>query len=124
MFQKNKFSHMVTVQCSDGEHEATYTFIEGPDDDYGEIAKEKFYNKRFDDFIEFYNNFYSGKRIYPTDLKDQSSLFDYPELNLSVACFNSCYHLDHLRFSGYINPHSLSSITRDLLMKIWIRIPM
>lgn len=79
------------------------------------IAKEKFYNKRFDDFIEFYNNFYSGKRIYPTDLKDQSSLFDYPELNLSVACFNSCYHLDHLRFSGYINPHSLSSITRDLL---------
>ena len=45
MFQKNKFSHMVTVQCSDGEHEATYTFIEGPDDDYGEITKEKFYEE-------------------------------------------------------------------------------
>jgi DNA polymerase II small subunit/DNA polymerase delta subunit B len=28
------------------------------------IAKEEFYNKRFDDFIEFYNNFYSGKRIW------------------------------------------------------------
>lgn len=81
------------------------------------ITNKEFYYKRFEDFIEFYNNFYLGKRIYPTDLKNQSSLFDYPELNLSVACFNSCYHLDHLRFSGYINPHSLSSITRKLLKR-------
>lgn len=81
------------------------------------INDRELYNKRFEDFIEFYNNFYSGKRTYPTDLIVQSSLIDYPELNMSVACFNSCYHLDHLRFSGYINPHSLSAITRELLNK-------
>lgn len=73
------------------------------------------YNKRFDDFMEFYNGFYQGQRYYPTDPDRQSDLIDIPELNLSLACFNSCYRLDHLRHSGYISPRSLSQLTRPLL---------
>ena len=73
------------------------------------------YNKRFDDFIEFYNDFYQGLRTFPTEPDYQSFLIDIPELNLSLACFNSCYRLDHLRHSGYISPRSLSQLTKPLL---------
>ena len=73
------------------------------------------YNNRFDDFIEFYNSFYQGQRNYPSDPDRQSDLIDIPELNLSLACFNSCYRLDHLRHSGYISPRSLSQLTNPLL---------
>lgn len=73
------------------------------------------YNKRFDDFIDFYNNFYQGLRTFPAEPDYQSDLIDIPELNLSLACFNSCYRLDHLRHSGYISPRSLSQLTTPLL---------
>lgn len=73
------------------------------------------YNKRFDDFIDFYNNFYQGYRTFPAEPDYQSDLIDIPELNLSLACFNSCYRLDHLRQSGYISPRSLSQLTKPLL---------
>lgn len=80
-----------------------------------EIKDKENYNKRFDDFIDFYNKFYQGLRTYPSDPDRQSDLIDIPELNLSLACFNSCYRLDHLRQSGYISPRSLSQLTRPLL---------
>lgn len=80
-----------------------------------QIKDKEIYNKRFDDFIGFYNNFYQGLRTYPMDPDRQSELIDIPELNLSLACFNSCYHLDHLRQSGYISPRSLSQLTRQIL---------
>lgn len=79
------------------------------------IEKRDVYNKRFDDFIEFYNSFYLNKRIYPTNVDAQSDLIDLPELNMSIACFNSCYQLDHLRLSGYISPKSLSKLTKPLI---------
>lgn len=80
-----------------------------------EIKKKDIYNQRFDDFIEFYNSFYQNMRIYPTDVDALSDLIDIPELNMSVACFNSCYQLDHLRLSGYISPKSLSKLTKPLI---------
>lgn len=79
------------------------------------IEKRDVYNKRFDDFIEFYNSFYLNKRVYPTNVDAQSDLIDIPELNMSIACFNSCYQLDHLRLNGYISPKSLSKLTRPLI---------
>lgn len=79
------------------------------------IANKELYNQRFDDFIEFYNSFYQGYRSFPNDTETQSELIDLPELNIAIACFNSCYQLDHLRMSGYINPRSLSKLTRPLI---------
>ncbi|MCH5233719.1 MAG: metallophosphoesterase [Muribaculaceae bacterium] len=79
------------------------------------IAREEIYNNRFCDFIDFYNNFYEGHRMYPLEHNKQSVLIDIPDLNISLACFNSCYRLDHLRHSGYISPQSLSVLTKSLL---------
>ena len=79
------------------------------------IVDRKTYNKRFDDFISFYNSFFSGIREFPQDPERQSYLIDIPDLNIALACFNSCYQLDHLRLSGYISPRSLSALTSDLI---------
>lgn len=79
------------------------------------ITNKEMYNQRFDDFIEFYNSFYRGYRSFSADTETQSELIDFPELNIAIACFNSCYQLDHLRMSGYINPRSLSKLTKPLI---------
>lgn len=79
------------------------------------ITNKELYNQRFDDFITFYDKFYDGLRTYPKDPERQSAIIDIPELNITLACFNSCYRLDHLRYSGYISPRSLSMLTRPLL---------
>lgn len=82
---------------------------------FHEIKDKETYDHRFDDFIVFYNSFYKGQRSFPTDVDAQSALIDIPEINMSVACFNSCYQLDHLRTSGYISPRSLSTLTKSLI---------
>ena len=79
------------------------------------ITEKEIYNSRFSNFVDFYNNFYEGQRMYPLDYQKQSVLIDISDLNISLACFNSCYCLDHLRHSGYISPHSLSALTKPLL---------
>ncbi len=79
------------------------------------IIRKEIYDSRFSNFVEFYNNFYDGQRMYPLEHHKQSVLIDIPDLNISLACFNSCYCLDHLRHSGYISPHSLSTLTKPLL---------
>ena len=42
MFNRVKNNYRVVVRCSDGQHEGIYTFIESYDDDWGEIAAQKF----------------------------------------------------------------------------------
>jgi len=78
------------------------------------------YNARFQDFIDFYDDFYRQggvNRSFPKDHERQSYMIDYKKENVTFACFNSCYHLDHLQGSGYISPNSLSSLSRELLAK-------
>lgn len=82
---------------------------------FNKITNRETYNKRFDDFIDFYDKFFLGIREFPKDPDRQSFLVDIPELNIALACFNSCYQLDHLRLSGYISPRSLSSLTKPLM---------
>lgn len=84
------------------------------------ITDNDLYNARFQDFIDFYDNFYQQGGVYrtfPSDSERQSFLIDFKEENVTFACFNSCYHLDHLQSCGYISPNSLSSLSRDLLEK-------
>ena len=82
---------------------------------FNKITNRERYNERFVDFIDFYDKFFSGIRVFPKDPDRQSYLVDIPELNIALACFNSCYQLDHLRLSGYISPRSLSSLTKPLM---------
>lgn len=79
------------------------------------ITRKELYNQRFDDFKDFYNNFYQGYRSFPTDAEAQSDIIDIQDLNVTIACFNSCYQLDHLRYNGYISPKSLSKLTKSLI---------
>ena len=78
------------------------------------IKDENIYNKRMDNFIDFYNNFYKGIKEYPKDPKEQYHIFDIPELNVSFVAYNSCYRNDHLNLTGCINPNCISKSSADL----------
>ena len=85
-----------------------------------DITDKDVYNARFQDFIDFYDDFYRQgglNRSFPKDSERQSFLIDFKDENITFACFNSCYHLDHLQSSGYISPNSLSFLSRELLEK-------
>ncbi|MDF1815004.1 MAG: hypothetical protein P1V20_22560 [Verrucomicrobiales bacterium] len=55
-------------------------------------------------FIEFYNSFYQGERVYSANPEQQFDIFDYRELGITILAFNSCFHNDHLNRAGAINP--------------------
>ncbi len=57
MFQTNKNSYQIIAVCTNDEKEGRYTLIQGPDDDWGEIAEKMF----FDEF-----------GVYPTEVRQES----------------------------------------------------
>ena len=74
------------------------------------------YNKhheRFNNFINFYNRFYQGKRTW-NDCENTSQVIDLPTYNITFAAFNSCYRLDHLNFSGAICSTAVTNLYRSL----------
>lgn len=44
MFQRNKNSYEITAECSNNQYSEEYTFTVDYDDDWGEVAKEFFYD--------------------------------------------------------------------------------
>lgn len=68
------------------------------------------YNKRLEAFANFYTSFYEGQRNYSIDPKRQYDIFDYPEFNLTITAFNSCYNNDHLRLVGDIHPECIANV--------------
>lgn len=82
---------------------------------FKKVKDKNLYDNRFCDFIDFYNKFYDGNRMYPSEYDRQSDVIEFPQYNVSFVCLNSCYHLDHLNESGYISPKSLSLLTKELL---------
>ncbi|MCM4168057.1 3',5'-cyclic adenosine monophosphate phosphodiesterase CpdA [Arenibacter antarcticus] len=78
------------------------------------ISDENIYNKRLEAFSDFYTSFYEGKRNYSIEPKEQYDIFDFPEFNLTVTAFNSCYENDHLRFSGDIHPECIANVNLKL----------
>lgn len=73
-----------------------------------EIVDEEKYNKRLESYANFYKSFYENEREYSLDPKEQLDIFDYPEFNLTIAAFNSCYNNDHLRLVGDIHPDCIA----------------
>lgn len=92
------------------------------------ITDQVMYDKRMEEFVEFYERFYEGKRKYSLDSMKQYDIFDYPEFNLTVVGFNSCFRNDHCNLEGKINPDCIANVTRTLrqskyngrfLMTVW-----
>ena len=79
------------------------------------------YKRRFDNFIDFYNNFYRDvkwpERKYPGLVDAEAEVIDFKEEGVTFVCFNSCYQLDHLQQSGYICFNALSNLSTKLLEK-------
>ena len=72
------------------------------------ITKKEIYNKRFDLFRAFYNDFYAGVRVLPEEVDKESYIIELPQYHISFICFNSCYRLDHLNPMGCICPDAVS----------------
>lgn len=67
------------------------------------------YEKRFELFREFYDNFFAGIRKLPKDMFRESNIIELEDYGIAFACFNSCYRLDHLNPMGCICPDALSA---------------
>jgi len=68
------------------------------------IADDEIYRQRMAAFAEFYSTFYDGKRIYDLDPAKQIDVFDYPEYELTVVGFSSCYNNDLMNRQAAIHP--------------------
>lgn len=82
--------------------------------EFYDIKDRTKYSERFQSFRNFYKRFYDGNREYFLDENEQYDIFDYPEHNVTIVGFNSCYLNDHLNLVGKINPYCVSSVARKL----------
>src|SRR6266436_402966 len=69
-----------------------------------EIVNPGFYARRLVAFSEFYRDFYEGLRTYSLNPSTQFDIFDFPEFNLTIAGFCSCYNNDIFNKQGDIHP--------------------
>ncbi len=66
------------------------------------IADKGKYGNRFKHYVEFYNDFYEGRRVIEEDCASHGSIIEIPDYNIAFLTLNSCYNLDHLNDSGSI----------------------
>jgi len=79
-----------------------------------EIADKVLYEQRLGDFIAFYDRFYGGARSYSDDPTEQFDVFDFPEYNLAIAGFNSCFLNDPWHRQGAIHPQAFSNCCNEM----------
>lgn len=84
----------------------TMTFFE-----VNNIAK---YNERFYLFKDFYDKFYGGLRVFPSNSTKEAFICPFEEEKIAFACFNSCNFLDDKNVAGNIDEEAISSISSDL----------
>jgi hypothetical protein len=82
--------------------------------EFYEVNDNTQYRERLAGFSKFYGAFYQGGRQYSSDPAEQFDLFDYPELNLTVATFNSCFNNDPLNKQGAIHPDCIARAAQTL----------
>jgi calcineurin-like phosphoesterase family protein len=69
-----------------------------------EIIDHAKYSDRLAAFASFYQEFYAGTRTYSLDPAKQFDIFDFPEFDLAIAGFSSCYNNDIFNRQGGIHP--------------------
>ncbi len=80
---------------------------------YRVVDKGK-YKRRFDNFVRFYNRFYSGLRNWENPCEEKGIMIDLPEYNITFVGFNSCYALDNLGCSGKILSSVISNVNIEI----------
>lgn len=73
-----------------------------------EINDVSKYKARFKAFATFYGEFYRGARSYDIEPSKQFDIFDFPDFNLTVAGFSSCFNNDILNKQGTIHPECIA----------------
>ena len=89
-----------------------------------EIVDREAYHNRLTPFVAFYNSFYEGLRTYSSNPDEQLDVFDFPEWEVTVVGFSSCFNNDLLRRQGTINPECIArsgEILRDNARGGWLR---
>jgi len=79
-----------------------------------EITCDILYEERLAEFIAFYNRFYGGTRTYSIDPTQQFDIFDFPEWELAIIGFNSCFLNDPWNRQGTIHPRAFSHACDEL----------
>ncbi len=69
-----------------------------------EIIDPSVYMQRFAAFVDFYTEFYNRERTYDLNPEKQVDIFDFPEFDLAIAGFSSCYNNDLFNKQGAIHP--------------------
>jgi predicted MPP superfamily phosphohydrolase len=75
-----------------------------------EIVDESRYQERFRAFADFYHRFYDGTRSYDLTPSKQFDIFDFPDANLTIAAFSSCFNNDILNKQGTIHPECIAEV--------------
>lgn len=78
------------------------------------ITDQELYEERLEGFQTAYSQFYSGARTFSLTPKDQFAIFDFPDLNLSIAALNSCFQNDPMHRAGGFHPDAINSACREL----------
>lgn len=84
-----------------------------------QIVDHETYSRRFDEFVEFHHNFYQDSRIYSNESINQFDIFDYPEWNLTIAGFNSCFMNDPWNRVGAVDPQAFANACKVLRNRIY-----
>ncbi len=72
------------------------------------------YSRRFLPFVEFYEDFYGGNRLYSTNEREQFDIFDFPKHGITITGFSSCSNNDLLNRQGAIHPDCLATASERL----------
>jgi hypothetical protein len=78
------------------------------------IANSDLYARRLTAFTAFYQEFYGGARTYSLDPEKQFDIFDFPDFNLTIVGFSSCFNNDLLNKQGDIHPDCISQASIQL----------
>jgi predicted phosphodiesterase len=78
------------------------------------ITNKILYETRLKSFIDFYNSYYAGDRIYSDNPNKQFQIFDIPALDIAFIALNSCYNTDHLNKAGCVKPECITAANQDI----------
>jgi len=76
------------------------------------------YERRLEPYADFYSDFYQGKRTFPMDPSRQFAVHDFPEFDLVVAAFSSCFNNDLFNRAGRIHPDCVAGATRQISQQV------
>ena len=72
------------------------------------ITDHDLYHQRMAAFSRFYTDFYHNQRTYALDPAKQVDIFNYPQFDLRIVGFSSCFNNDLYNRQGSIHPKCIA----------------